>query len=223
MVFLNVEQVEKTYSGGAGDVHVLSGITFSLEKGESLAVTGPSGSGKSTLLHVIGTLDHPSSGHVRIHDTDPQTLSDHDLAAFRNSVIGFVFQDHHLLPQYSALENVLLPTRATKRRDPNATPRAESLLERVGLTHRRHHRPSELSGGERQRVAIARALVNRPELLLCDEPTGNLDGSTAKDVADLLFDLQKDTQRALIIVTHDLELARKCQRRANLSGGHLSM
>ena len=167
---LKVANLSKDY----GPVQVLRNVSFSFTGGVSVAITGPSGSGKSTLLHVIGTLEKPSSGRVEINNTDPFTLSEPELARYRNAVIGFVFQDHFLLPQYSVLENVLVPTFAFKQQ-PDATERARELLRRVGLTHRLSHRPSELSGGERQRVAIARALINQPDILLCDEPTGNLD------------------------------------------------
>lgn len=190
--------------------------------GQSLAVTGPSGSGKSTLLHLIGTLDKPNAGSIRIGDTDPFSLPEPELAKFRNSVIGFVFQDHHLLPQYSVLENVLIPTLAFKHKNGNVEERAKALIARVGLTSRLDHRPAELSGGERQRVAVARALINRPLLLLCDEPTGNLDQATANSVASLLFELHREEQNMLIIVTHSLELASRCARRFELKEGRCS-
>ena len=179
---LKVANVSHDY----GPVQVLRNISFSFTGGVSVAITGPSGSGKSTLLHIVGTLERPSSGRVEINNTDPFMLSEPELAQYRNTVIGFVFQEHHLLPQYSVLENVLVPTFAFKQQ-PDATERARELLRRVGLTHRLSHRPGELSGGERQRVAIARALINQPDILLCDEPTGNLDTATTETIADLLF------------------------------------
>ena len=211
---LKVSNLSKDF----GTVRVLRDVSFSFTGGISVAITGPSGSGKSTLLHVIGTLEKPSGGRVEINDTDPFTLSEPELARYRNAVVGFVFQDHHLLPQYSVLENVLVPTFAFKQR-PDAPERAHELLKRVGLTHRLSHRPGELSGGERQRVAIARALINQPGILLCDEPTGNLDTDTSKTIADLLFELHSVEQNILTVVTHNLTLASRFQQHLQLSDG----
>ncbi len=205
-----------------GTVEVLRNISFGFNSGASVAITGPSGSGKSTLLHIIGTLEEPSQGEVKINGTDPFQLSEPELARYRNSVIGFVFQDHHLLPQYSVIENVLIPTLAYKQ-DPNATQQAQKLITRIGLADRMTHRPAELSGGERQRVAIARALINRPSILLCDEPTGNLDNTTAGNIADLLFEMHQVEQNILIVVTHNLELASRFQTNLNLSNGVCSI
>jgi lipoprotein-releasing system ATP-binding protein len=190
--------------------------------GTSVAITGPSGSGKSTLLHIIGTLEKPTDGQVEINNTDPFTLSEPDLARYRNTLIGFVFQDNHLLPQYSVLENVLVPTFAFKQ-EPDATERAHELLKRVGLSHRTSHRPSELSGGERQRVAIARALINQPGILLCDEPTGNLDAATSETIVDLLFELHRVEQNVLIVVTHNLTLVPRFQQHLQLSDGTFTL
>jgi len=201
---------------------VLRGVSFELAQGEALAVTGPSGSGKSTLLHLVGTLDSPTSGTVEIDGKDPSALPDKELARFRNRTIGFVFQEHHLLPQYSVLENVLLPALAFPESRDGARSRARELLERVGLGHRLDHRPAELSGGERQRVAVARALINRPSLLLCDEPTGSLDRKTASSVADLLFELHGETGTVMVVVTHSLELADRFERRCELAEGRCS-
>ena len=211
---LKVSNLSKDF----GTVRVLRDVSFSFTAGISVAITGPSGSGKSTLLHVIGTLEKPSDGRVEINDTDPFTLSEPELARYRNTVMGFVFQDHHLLPQYSVLENVLVPTFAFKQ-GPDAPERAHELLKRVGLTHRLSHRPGELSGGERQRVAIARALINQPGILLCDEPTGNLDTDTSETIADLLFELHSVEQNILIVVTHNLTLASRFQQHLQLSNG----
>lgn len=201
-----------------GTVQVLRDISFSFISGTSVAITGPSGSGKSTLLHIIGTLEKPTNGQIEINETDPFALSEPELARYRNAVIGFVFQDHHLLPQYSVLENVLIPTLAFKQK-PDASQLAEDLIRRVGLTDRMSHRPAELSGGERQRVAIARALINKPSILLCDEPTGNLDTTTAGSIADLLFELHYTERNILIVVTHNLELASRFQTHLKLTDG----
>ena len=211
---IKVSNLSKSY----GSLQVLRNISFSFTDGVSVAITGPSGSGKSTLLHVIGTLEKPSSGRVEINNTDPFTLPEPELARYRNTVIGFVFQDHHLLPQYSVLENVLVPTFAFKQQA-DVTQRAHELLKRVGLTHRISHRPGELSGGERQRVAIARALINQPDILLCDEPTGNLDTATSGTITDLLFELHGQDNNMLIVVTHNLELASRFQQHLQLVDG----
>jgi len=215
---LQVKDVTRTYDADAAPVKVLRGISLALQPGESLAITGPSGSGKSTLLHIIGTLDTPSSGSVTIGGQDPFALSEPDLARFRNDTIGFVFQDHHLLPQYSVLENTLIPTLAFPGKGDRRA-RAVELLGRVGLEHRLEHRPAQLSGGERQRVAIARALINEPGLLLCDEPTGNLDVDTAGAVADLILELHEQEENVLIVVTHSLDLAGRFPRRTELREG----
>lgn len=204
-------------------VEVLAGVDLTMCGGEALAISGPSGSGKSTLLHIVGTLDHPSGGQVTIDGTDPFALSEPELARFRNRAIGFVFQDHYLLPHLSVLENVLLPTLA---QDGDGSPaegsaRARTLLDRVGLGHRLTHRPAELSGGERQRAAVARALINQPRLVLCDEPTGSLDHDNAQAVGDLLAELHAQSQAILIVVTHSDELAQRFGRRASITEGHL--
>lgn len=211
---LVVEQLVKDYPTRSGPLHILSGVSFSLNRGESMAVTGPSGAGKSTLLHILGTLDTPTSGTVTIEGTNPFALPEADLAAFRNSRIGFVFQDHHLLPQCSVLENVLIPTlvnRSTKAAETEAYARV--LLDRVGLGGRLDHRPAELSGGERQRVAVARALVLKPVLLLADEPTGNLDRANAQAIGELLLELHKQENTILVVVTHSADLAKLFSRR----------
>ena len=216
---LAVRDVHKSFETEAHRVEVLRGVSLEMARGEALAIMGPSGSGKSTLLHVIGTLDHPTSGSVEIAGRRPHELDEPALAAFRNGSVGFVFQDHHLLPQYSVLENVLLPTLASSPRSKGKEQRARELLERVELSHRLDHRPAELSGGERQRVAVARALINGPRLLLCDEPTGSLDRATADTVAALLFDLHRQEGNVLIVVTHSQELAERFERRCELREG----
>jgi len=218
---LIVEHVTKDYPTRAEPLPILKGISLQLGAGENLAILGPSGSGKSTLLHILGTLEPPTAGTVALNDQNPFTLPEADLAAFRNRQIGFVFQDHHLLPQCSVLENVLLPTIAKHGAQAEQIARAKSLLERVGLAHRLDHRPAELSGGERQRVADCRALILQPALLLADEPTGNLDRTNATAIGRLLLDLQQAEQTMLVVVTHSLELAGLFQRRLELDDGRL--
>ena len=217
---LSLKQIGKTFQLGESQIEVLRDVSFSIDSGQSLAITGPSGSGKSTLLHLIGTLDSPTTGQIQIDNQNPFSLSEPDLARFRNRTIGFVFQDHHLLPQYSVIENVLIPTLAFGKTTSQKIHRGEELLEKVGLSHRIEHRPAEMSGGERQRVAIARALINQPGLILCDEPTGNLDRSTADQVSDLLLDLHHQMQNILVVVTHSPEFANRLQRRIASQPGH---
>ena len=207
---LEVSNVSKQYATPRGPLTVLSDATFSLKPGEAAAITGPSGSGKSSLLYILGALEPPSSGTVTLAGRDPFQLSPAALADFRNAEIGFVFQDHCLLPQCSVLENVLVPTLVARGDGGGAgevTALARSLIEQVGLADRIEHRPGELSGGEKQRVAIARALIRKPRLLLCDEPTGNLDQASASTVASLLVDLHRRQQNILIVVTHSAKLA----------------
>lgn len=216
---LIVSELGKHFGGNSRKVEVLRGVSLEMRPGESLAVMGPSGSGKSTLLHCVGTLTPPSSGSVEIGGRNPFALPEPELARFRNRRIGFVFQDHHLLPQYSLLENVLIPAMAFPETEGDSMERALDLLREVRLDHRLDHRPSEVSGGERQRAAVARALMNRPSLLLCDEPTGNLDRSTAQVVADLLFELHRSEENILIVVTHSRELAERFPRRLELREG----
>jgi lipoprotein-releasing system ATP-binding protein len=204
---LNVANLSKEYPTPRGPLAVLSDVSFSLAPGDAAAIMGPSGSGKSSLLYVLGTLEPPTSGTVTLDGRDPFQLPAAQLAAFRNESVGFVFQDHCLLPQCTVLENVLIPTLVAPGRNGSATDRARRLVEQVGLTARIDHRPGGLSGGERQRVAIARALVREPHLLLCDEPTGNLDRGSAEQVASLLLDLHRQRQGILIVVTHSAQLA----------------
>lgn len=220
---LVVENVRKDYATRSGPLSVLAGINLTLQSGEAVAITGPSGSGKSTLLHILGTLDRPSVGNVRLDDTDPFILSDIELARFRNRRVGFVFQDHHLLPQLNVLENVMVPTLVgdtTKPADDELF--ARELIDRVGLSHRLRHRPAELSGGERQRVAVARAMVRRPTLLLADEPTGNLDRSSAHAVGELLLDLHRQQNAILVVVTHSSDLAAIFSKRLAMADGMLT-
>jgi lipoprotein-releasing system ATP-binding protein len=217
---LNVSGVGKEYPTPQGPLAVLSGISLSLSPGDAAVMMGPSGSGKSTLLYIVGALEPPTTGTVSLDGKNPFTLSPKELAAFRNKEIGFVFQDHCLLPQCSVLENVLIPT-MVGRPDPDDIARARALIDQVGLTSRIEHRPAELSGGEKQRVALARALVRRPLLLLCDEPTGNLDRATADGVASLLLELHGRQKTILIVVTHSTELAAKFPLRFELTGRSL--
>ena len=206
---LEVTGVAKHYPGPSGPIVVLSGIELRLEAGDNVSIVGPSGTGKSTLLHILGALDPPNAGTVRLDGIDPYALDERRLAAFRNRQVGFVFQDHHLLPQCSVLENVLLPTVVAGGDRAGFRSRALGLLDQVGLGHRLRHRPAELSGGEKQRVAIARALVCHPQLVLCDEPTGNLDHAATDAVADLLLELHRIQSTILVVVTHNLDLARR--------------
>lgn len=204
---LEVRGVSKEYPMTAGSLPVLSDINLSLVPGDSASIVGPSGSGKSTLLYILGALEPPTAGSVALGGTNPYTMDEKGLAAFRNEKIGFVFQDHHLLPQLSVLENVLIPTLVAPVADGSMQGEALQLLEQVGLVGRIHHRPHELSGGEKQRAALVRALVRKPDLILCDEPTGNLDHESAKVVASLLLELHQKQRSILIVVTHNLELA----------------
>jgi ABC-type antimicrobial peptide transport system, ATPase component len=220
---LEVANVTKQYPTPRGPITVLSEVAFSLKPGEAAAITGPSGSGKSSLLYILGGLEPPSSGTVRLGDKNLFELNGADLAEFRNSGIGFVFQDHCLLPQCSVLENVLIPTLITNNSTGvDFTGRARSLIKQVALSDRMDHRPAELSGGEKQRVAIARALIHQPRLLLCDEPTGNLDPSTADNIASLLLDLHREQKNVLIVVTHSMRLASQFPIRFDLSGTRLN-
>ncbi len=218
---LIVENLTKQFPTRTGPLEVLRGISFQMNRGESLAVVGPSGSGKTTLLHILGTLEPPSAGRVVLDGVEPARLAPAELAVFRNRKIGFVFQDACLLPQCTVLENVLVPTLAWGAAPPEAIQRAKELLDRVGLSDRLGHRPGELSGGQRQRVALARALINRPVLLLADEPTGNLDRTTAEQITDLLLDLHRQEEMILIVVTHSLRLARRMQQIRQLDQGLL--
>ena len=221
MPSLLVEHVAKQYPTRGEPLAVLRDVSLELSRGQNVAVLGPSGSGKSTLLSIIGALETPSSGRVVLDGRDPATLAEPELAMLRNRQIGFVFQDHHLLPQCSVLENVLLPTTASGRTPPEAVRRAHTLLDRVGLGDRHDYRPAELSGGQRQRVALARALINAPLLLLADEPTGNLDRTTAERVGELLLELQRQEQTMLMVVTHSARLAGLMDRRLELDEGVL--
>lgn len=216
---LTCSNVTKTYQEGALETHVLKGVSFSIEKGELVAIVGASGSGKSTLLHILGALDTLTSGNVYFDGKDLMTMRASEQATLRNKSIGFIYQFHHLLADFTALENVAMPLMIGGEKPAEAKRRAMEMLEAVGMGHRAEHRPSELSGGERQRVAIARAVVNRPALVLADEPTGNLDHKTALDIYDLMRELNKAFNTAFLVVTHDRELAQKLDRQLSMLDG----
>ena len=212
---LKVENISKEYPSPRGTLRILSDISLTLSRGEAISIMGPSGSGKSTLLYILGALEPPTSGTVTLDGNDPFKLNARQLAAFRNKEIGFIFQDHCLLPQCSVIENVLTPTLVAENHN-HANDRARELIEQVGLQERIDHRPAELSGGEKQRVALARALIMKPQLVLCDEPTGNLDQKSADAIASLFLELHERQQTILIVVTHNPELAARFPRRLQL-------
>jgi lipoprotein-releasing system ATP-binding protein len=218
---LEVKDLSKQYTVGGKTLRVLSHIDLTLHAGDELSIVGPSGSGKSSLLYALGALEPPSSGKVLLDGSDPYEMGEKDLAAFRNRRIGFVFQDHHLLPQCNVLENILIPALVAPP-DGSIEERARTLLAQVGLSSRIHHRPHELSGGEKQRVALARALIMQPRLLLCDEPTGNLDREATEAVVSLLLELHRNQNNILIVVTHNLEVAARFRSRQRLSDGRLA-
>lgn len=218
---LRGEALHQEYPTGRGTLEVLREVSLELRSGEAAVIMGPSGSGKSTLLNILGTLEPPTRGRLWLEGRNPFGLPEKELAAFRNQRVGFVFQNHHLLPQCSALENVLLPALPRKYSE-ETTQRGRRLLERVGLSERLEHLPGELSGGESQRVAVARAMINSPALLLADEPTGNLDHRAAAAVVDLLLEVHREAGTGLIMVTHSRELAERFGRRYRLADGVLS-
>ncbi len=221
-IVLQMHGVSRTFQSGGEPINILKNVSLRVSSGDALAIRGPSGCGKTTLLHIAGTLDKPTSGIVEILGENPWTLTSDRLASFRNQYIGFIFQEHQLLPQCSVLENVLLPTLAGFTTEEHPRQRAMELLTRVGLQHRLSHRPSRLSGGERQRVAVCRALINRPSLLLADEPTGNLDPTTAAAIGQLLLEVAAEQQTALLCVTHSDELAGKFPGTVTLDNGNMT-
>ncbi|MGQ0285981.1 lipoprotein-releasing ABC transporter ATP-binding protein LolD [Pasteurellaceae bacterium 22721_9_1] len=220
-ILLNCQKVSKFYQEGDKQTQVLKEVTFSLYEKELVAIVGSSGSGKSTLLHTLGGLDQPSSGEIFIKGQSLQQASQDQLAKLRNQYLGFVYQFHHLMADFTALENVLMPMLIANKNKTEAQDRAEKMLSAVGLSHRISHRPSALSGGERQRVAIARALVNDPALVLADEPTGNLDRKTTESIFELIQQLNQEQHISFLLVTHDLQLAEKLQRRMIMQDGVL--
>jgi lipoprotein-releasing system ATP-binding protein len=219
---LEAVNLGRRFWDGDREIEILRGVSFGVNPGETVAITGSSGSGKSTLLHLLGGLDRPSDGSVRVDGRDLFTLSEAERGALRNRQVGFVYQFHHLMPEFDALENVLMPLLIRRLPRAEAVRSARETLERVGLGERLHHKPSELSGGERQRTAIARAVVTRPSLVLADEPTGNLDGKTAERIHELLLSLNRELGTALVVVTHEPDLAGQMQREYRLVEGRLA-
>jgi lipoprotein-releasing system ATP-binding protein len=219
---LQAENIHKTYSGKTDPVHVLMGVDITVNKDDLTAIVGASGSGKSTLLHILGGLDRPDQGTIHFRNTDLSRMDDTELARFRNSNIGFVFQFHHLLPEFTALENVFMPGLIAGKPIQEIKDRAEYLLKETGLENRLEHRPAELSGGEQQRVAVARALMNEPEIIMADEPTGNLDERNTEKLLSLLLDLKSKERTAIILITHDTRIAGIAPAVYQLKNGRLS-
>lgn len=220
---LEARNISKSYQSGAEDLPVLSDVNIELARGELVAVTGASGVGKSTLLHILGTLDQPSRGELQIRQTDVLGLPDDELADFRNRHIGFVFQFHNLLPEFTAIENVMLPAMIAGQAVPEIRDKAIGLLSRVGLEPRSHHRPGELSGGECQRVAVVRALVMQPLIVLADEPSGNLDTETSARLHDMIIELAQSENQTFLVMTHDHELASRFDRSGRIEQGRLHL
>ncbi len=212
---IKAQNIQKSY----GDLHVLKGVDVNIKKGEVISIVGASGAGKSTLLQIIGTLDKPDEGEVTIHDQNISSFKDKELSLFRNKNIGFVFQFHHLLPEFTALENVCIPAYIHKTNKVEAEKRALELLSALGVAERASHKPSELSGGEQQRVAVCRALINNPAVILADEPSGNLDSASAKELHSLFFKLRDEFNQTFVIVTHNEELANMADRKLTMKDG----
>jgi len=214
---IQVQNLHKSF----GSLEVLKGVNLTVEKGEVVAIVGKSGAGKTTLLQLIGTLDRPTKGNVTIEGTDVFAMKDSELAAFRNKHIGFIFQFHQLLPEFTALENVCIPAMIAREKESDYITRAERLLRELGLSERMHHKPNELSGGEKQRVAAARALMMQPDIILADEPTGSLDEKNKKELSDLLLHLRKQYGQTILLVTHDKELAQMADRIIEIKDGKI--
>ena len=222
-MILSARNIHRKYQQGSSALHILKGVDLDINEGDVLSLVGPSGAGKSTLLHILGGLDKPNEGDVLLDGKNVYTVSDAERSRIRNSQVGFVFQFYHLLPEFTALENVALPALITSGtgKSQAATLRARELLEKVGLKDRVTHRPQELSGGEQQRVAIARALINKPKIVFCDEPTGNLDSKSGQAIIELLLDLNKIERQTLVIVTHDEKIAARSSRIIHIKDGKL--
>lgn len=216
-MIVEAKNINKSYD----DIHVLRDVNLQLNKGEILSIVGASGAGKSTLLHILGTLDTPDSGSLKINGINPTSLSKKKIAAFRNEHIGFIFQFHHLLPEFTALENVCIPAYIRKQSRGDAEKRAMELLTLLGVADRQNHKPSELSGGEQQRVAVARALINNPSIVLADEPSGNLDRTNSKNLYELMTQLRDELGQSFLVVTHDIELSKKADRSLQMLDGQL--
>lgn len=214
---LIAQNIIKSY----GDLKILKGVNLEVNKGEIVSIVGASGAGKSTLLHIIGSLDKPDQGSVEINNTEITSLNSRNLSAFRNKNIGFIFQFHHLLPEFTALENICIPAYIAKKSKSEAEKRAVELLAILGLSERAQHKPAAMSGGEQQRVAVARALINQPDLILADEPSGNLDSQHAKELHQLFFDLRDQFNHTFIIVTHNEDLANMADRKIIMKDGHI--
>ena len=221
-IVIECKNISKQFADGELKTNVLSDVNLSVQKGDRIAIIGSSGSGKSTLLHLLGGLEKPTSGSIKVHGQDINRLSVKTLSQLRNQSLGFVYQFHHLLPEFSAIENVAIPLIIGGTKPKKAEQQAEDLLIKVGLSHRLVHKPSELSGGERQRAALARALITKPDCLLADEPTGNLDHRTAQGIFDLILELNESLGTALVIVTHDIELASQMGKMLTLKDGRLA-
>lgn len=220
---ISCHELGKSYNDGAATISVLNKINFAINHGDRIAIVGPSGSGKSTLLHLLGGLDFPTKGEVLVHGKSWKALSEKERCTTRNQNLGFIYQFHHLLPEFNALENVMMPLLLSGYKVTQAKKKAANILEKVSLSNRQEHKPSQLSGGERQRIAIARALVHQPKCVFADEPTGNLDNQTATKVFEMMLDLNRDCNTALVVVTHDLELANKMDKIVNLQEGNLQV
>jgi len=223
MSFITLKNIHKSYINGRGELRVLKGINLDIDKGEMVGIVGASGAGKSTLLHILGTLEHPSGGELLYNEQNLFSLNNRKLAQFRNQKIGFVFQFHHLLPEFSALENVIMPILIGRNNYQMAEKRARNLLKQVGLNGREHHKPGELSGGEQQRVAIARSLSNNPELLLADEPTGNLDSKTSEKIYRVIHQINQEQHLTIVLVTHNENLGNRADRCLAIVDGTLQL
>jgi len=220
-MILKAEKISKSYHTGDGPLKVLKNVDLYIDSGEMVSVMGPSGCGKSTLLNIFGTLDKPDSGQLWINNEDITSLSDKNLSFLRNNTIGFIFQFHHLLPEFTVIENLIIPQMIKGTSHEEATIKGLDLLSKVGLSDRKQHKPSQISGGERQRVAVLRALVNHPQIIFADEPTGNLDISSGEVVLDLMTELNKEYGVTYLIVTHNPEVANRCDRHYDLTNGRL--